>query len=312
MSRVEARRWLLKFSSGEITAKEKAAFVAWLAASEENRRHFGQLRQLWGELDQVSAEMLAAYDSPPVPLWRRPRALAASFAAAMLCAAFWQYGLQPAAGPQEYSTRIGELRLIRLTDGGTIELGAHSRLQVYYADGERRAVLQRGEAFFTVAAGIDQPFVVQAGEGTVTALGTEFDVRLGAQQVAVAVREGLVAVRTGESSAPISTRELQAGMRISYTELGEMSAIQFVGEMQIAPWRVGKRIFRNAPLVEVVADLNRYSGKPVVLGDRRLESIEVTGIFDDFKDIDAVLRAIDQTLPAKIEDGPGMIYITYQ
>ena len=60
-------------------------------------------------------------------------------------------------------------------DGSRIDLSTQSRLSFFFNDVERRVVLHEGEAYFTVARGLT-PFVVAAGLGMTTALGTAFSV----------------------------------------------------------------------------------------------------------------------------------------
>ena len=72
----------------------------------------------------------------------------------------------------------GERPILTLEDGSTLQLNAQSAVAYQFTSAERRIVLLRGEAFVQVAADSQRPFVVKAGGGTTTALGTAFDVNL--------------------------------------------------------------------------------------------------------------------------------------
>ncbi|MCG8696066.1 MAG: FecR domain-containing protein, partial [Minwuiales bacterium] len=91
-------------------------------------------------------------------------------------------------------TKESEHRSIELEDGSTIALGAASSLSVNYSGKRRTVVLEAGEALFEVAKDPNRPFVVLAGNGTITAVGTAFNVRRDADRVVVTVTEGEVEV----------------------------------------------------------------------------------------------------------------------
>jgi ferric-dicitrate binding protein FerR (iron transport regulator) len=118
-------------------------------------------------------------------------------------AASAEYGV-PRGGPQ---------RTVTLSDSSEVILASASRLVVApdYGSGSRTVDLE-GEALFRVRHDAARPFRVRAGSIIAEDLGTEFVVRrLGAgdhERVRVAVREGIVAVRSG--SAPSARDTLRA------------------------------------------------------------------------------------------------------
>ncbi len=71
----------------------------------------------------------------------------------------------------------------------------------------RQILLKHGEAWFEVARDATRPFTVLAGGGAITALGTEFNVDLDAEQdhITVTVSSGFVEVR------PAAERRAQPG-----------------------------------------------------------------------------------------------------
>ena len=97
------------------------------------------------------------------------------------------------------STQVGEVRRLTLDDGSALALNTSSVLQVKFAADERRIVLRQGEASFQVAHDEDRPFVVQAGDVSVRAVGTAFSVRMRQQELEVVVTEGVVEVLVREA-----------------------------------------------------------------------------------------------------------------
>src|SRR3546814_16267234 len=61
-------------------------------------------------------------------------------------------------------------------------------------DNQRALVLERGEVMFGVAHDSQRPFRVEAGNGTVTALGTRLQIRREPAQVTVTLLAGSVAL----------------------------------------------------------------------------------------------------------------------
>jgi transmembrane sensor len=48
---------------------------------------------------------------------------------------------------------------------------------------------------------------------------------------------------------------------------------------RITAWKRGQVAFQNTPLPDAVAEMNRYSGKKLVIGDSAAAGVRVSGIF---------------------------------
>lgn len=304
--REEARAWLLRMSSGQAGPEDERALEAWLSRSEAHRRQFAEVHRLWRELDQLPES--AWLESEPArqrPRWL-PFAMAASLAMVLLAGGLvWRSlsGVAPAPSQWQYATQTAELRSLALEDGSAIELGARSRISVAYGGDTRQVVLQDGEAFFDVARDVERPFLIDVGVGTVRVLGTAFSIHRNGGQVTVAVARGEVAVSRGSHRATLTAGQR---LRLSQTELYRLEDLP-TGE--VATWREGRRVFRDSPLADVVADLNRYSPVPVVIADTRLAGMRVTGAFDNFADVAAVLETIELSLSARVTRTPERVLL---
>ena len=306
--REEARAWLLRMSSGQAGPEDERALEAWLARSEEHRRQFAEVHRLWSELDQVPESTWL--DAGPPAVRRRfrwlPHALAASLAVVLLAGGLaWRElaGTGQAPSQWQYVTRTAELRPIVLEDGSAIELGPRSRMQVAFAPDQRRVLLQDGEAYFDVVRDADRPFLIDVGVGTVRVLGTAFNIHRNGNQITVAVARGEVSVSRGSHQV-----SLTAGQRLKLSQ-SELYRLEDLPSVEIATWRDGRRVFRDSPLADLVADLNRYSRKPVVIADTRLAGMRVTGAFDNFADVPAVLETIELSLPARVTQTPERVLL---
>ncbi len=227
---------------------------------------------------------------------RRRLAWAAAAAACLALAMVW---LVPRG--ESYQTAIGEQLAVRLGDGSEVRLNTDSELRVRLTERYRRVTLERGEAFFNVARDVARPFVVRAGEATVTAVGTAFNVHRSAQGVRVVLADGRVRVSAGEEYDLAPGQALLIGA--SGTERWQVSADL------IAPWRRHMLIYADVRLEDLAADLDRYMAARITV-DEALRDARVSAVLRiDARD--AMLDALATTLDmhwSEIEPGHILLY----
>ncbi|WP_158091226.1 FecR family protein [Thalassospira mesophila] len=197
----------------------------------------------------------------------------------------------------DYATGIGERRTVTLPDGTIVRLNTASALSVNYSPNRREVHLAAGEALFEVAKNPNRPFVVMAANGQARAVGTVYDVQLGDDGVHVGVREGIVAVSTGQSATrPVN---VTAGQRVSYDGSGKLSGVISDGVDAQTAWMRGKLIFNRQPLSAVIAEIQRYRQGRIILANPDLAGLKVSGVFD-LNDLDDLLKSIDDTTDAHV------------
>lgn len=297
--RERAAFWDARLRSPLCTEADRAAFAAWRAGDAEGAAAFERLQAGIGALHlafESDAELRAmrdrALEARPAPRrWR----MAAGIAAAVLAlgaGALWlpapggpgEGGLQVASGAGSFfQTGVGERSAVTLSDGSTVTLNTRSRVEVAYREGRREVTLIAGQALFEVAKDPSRPFVVTAGPRKVTALGTAFDVRLDGEKVRVTLVEGKVAV---EPTRPTVLQKLVAPERRLSPGQQLVAGLEDIGaEIHAADpsaatsWREGKVVFKDTPLTEAVAEMNRYSNTPILVGDASLARYTVNGMF---------------------------------
>ncbi|MGF7174154.1 FecR family protein [Azospirillum doebereinerae] len=310
----EALDWLVRLQFG---TANRADFAAWRARSPAHERAARAAETLWREIGRTDtavafAQREAARRTGPDPrVARLPSgatrpasgrtvARRAVMTGAVAASAALVVGGSGVFGPlaaltADYATRPGERRTVSLPDESTVLLNTATALSVTFTPEERRISLEAGEAFFEVAKDPDRPFIVTARGGETRAVGTAFAVRDNGDLVRVMVTEGIVEV-TALSVAPVS---LGAGQGIDYGPKATMTAPYHVNEAVATAWRRGKLIFNQRPLVEVAAEMSRYSAGRIVVTSEELKRLPVTGVFE-LDDPDGMLRAIEQILPVKV------------
>ena len=206
-----------------------------------------------------------------------------------------------------------------LADGSIVELKADAEFRVEFEETVRRVTLIRGEAYFQVAKDAGRPFVVQAGDVAVRAVGTAFLVQLEARQVDVLVTEGRVAVESGsaENKAQAGSRMVAegsdvvpiigAGRRVVVTRDGLPHASSpVVEEVSVADidarlaWRAPRLDLTRTPLAEALEAINRHSRVKVVLADPELGDLRLSGILRA-DNLETLLRLIEVDHGVKAE-----------
>lgn len=292
--------WVARRRLGLMSAAEEAAFAAW-RADPTNAAALAEVDDMVEEVGAIAAfsevrAMRAAALSAAPPKrapWRAMGAIAASLMAVVLAGTYVANLPEapppaaqsvPAAAIQRYVTGVGEQRNVALSDGSTVALNTGSVVEVAYTPERRNIRLLQGQALFQVAHNTSRPFVVTAGDRTVTALGTKFDVRLDGQAVKVVLVEGRVAVeplhpRGVERIAPVLARHtLDPGEELVAAP-DERVEVAAADTDQATSWRRGQVIFRDNSIAEAVAEMNRYSDTQLVIDDPRIAQLKISGVF---------------------------------
>jgi transmembrane sensor len=309
VSNEEARRetaagWLVRLGAPDLDAAELGDFDAWLAEPANANAYDAALAvtlELQAAAPAILRDLKAKTARRPMvgrpSVGRRGWLVAGGLAAAATVAlAITPFSfLAPAA--QAFATVKGEHRTVRLADGSTIDLNAGSTLSVSLGAHERRVSMGDGEAVFDVAHDATRPFLIAVGDRTVRVIGTRFDVRRREGKLSVAVERGLVEVDPADGARGRGFR-LQPGQRLDHVEGAADVRLSAVDPAQIESWKAGRLIYRDAPLADVVADLNQQFAKPITLSDPALGAVPVSGVLV-LDDQAAVIRRLALLAPIK-------------
>jgi transmembrane sensor len=318
-----AAEWLIRRHSGTWGQSDQAELDLWLGESSLNLVAYLRLELGWEEAGRLRA--VASPDQPDLPpfpsqLTLTPffdpqppttpnaqdvpsadatpsiapsiapskassrRSLFAVAATVILAAGIGTY-VAMVPNDHRYTTPVGGIRSVPMTDGSKVTLNTDSRIRVDLAERERRVELDKGEAFFEVAKDPIRPFVVTVGSKRVIAVGTQFSVRRDASDVQVIVTEGEVRIEdTTAARAPAANgssdvfltpgavaRASDAGVLVQRKTLPEV-------EEQLS-WRSGVLMFRNRTLVQAAAEFNRYNAQKLVIDDPGVASLPIEGNF---------------------------------
>ncbi len=354
----QAAQWYLRLRD-ELSADELLEWERWFADPENQEALdlVGRMSPVHGRLrrpDLLSAELVHAdnYDgSVPVSDWadqssaakglRRFRGafsgravlslvLAASVAvvALLMTVLLHPWSSDVLEPLHVYETRVGEHLYLTLSDGSKITLGALTKVSTHYSPSRRIVLLEGGEALFSVAKNRQRPFTVVAAGGTVTAVGTRFNVRSDLNRVTVTVTEGAVDVEPADTAPPSGVTNsgavsneavvkhpraphwqptrLVKGQEVTYDEAQGRGSVA-PAPIGAAEWLSGRLQYRKVPLKYVAADVQRYFNKSIVLVDT-VGNYEFTGTIYQ-SEVDDWVRALEKIFPVRVSQSDAQILI---
>ncbi|OZB19127.1 MAG: hypothetical protein B7X53_01255 [Hyphomonas sp. 34-62-18] len=292
----QAGRWYAELQSSEIDDATWSAFRAW-EEDPENAAAFREVEAALSSLDAASpafqrqgiADAPDAQAAAAKPAGKPLRQFAGITAAAIAASALLVAGIGYLSVERDtYETALGEQRTIELSDGSTLTLNTNSAVEIAYSGSRRFVRLARGEALFEVAKDEERPFQVVAAGSLTTATGTVFDIHARDGEVAVTLLSGGVMVQDRPGSGPLGALFAQDGQRWSLSLTPGQQAVvgadirpvvNQVDAEAFAKWRAGIVQFTDAPLSEVVRELNRYSEIKLAVDDPALGAERLSGSF---------------------------------
>lgn len=301
----QAARWAVRLASAALSAEEQSQLERWLQADQRHRGALIRARVHWVDLDRLAVLHRPAIE-PPAAAATGPRLSRRHWigAAAAAATAFGS-GLSWLAlrdRTLHYISGLGEVRRLPLADGSTVVLNTSSELVVDIDEQRRQIALIRGEALFQVAPDRARPFVVLTEAMAVHAVGTAFDVRLGADRLDVTVTEGTVELRRSNAAhAVVEAQRLSVDQRavVERARSIEVRPIAAAEAERRLAWRDGLLAFDNDTLAAAAAEINRYNQRQVLVDDAALAARPIVGRFRT-TDIDDFARAAAQALNAQI------------
>lgn len=347
-----AAAWLAQRDDG-LAPAQAAEFLRWRSADVRHEAAVVRLEATWSALQQLREFRPEAARHPDRELLRAPpgRRRAGSFpaiaatvalaASLVLAAVWWFTAAEQRTGlvAQTHATTLDGYERVALADGSLVELNSASEIRVQFSTAERRVRLVRGEAHFTVAKNLARPFWVEAGTVTVCAVGTAFNVRLGAKDVEVLVTEGKVQVAEVErvvsnalAGAAVSEttrwgqRAPPAPALLAVNERIVMPAVpvRAVATTPAAPviekvtpehvraalaWQGPRLVFVDTPLTEAIAQFNRRNSVQLELADAELGALPIGGSFR-VENVEAFVRLLASGGEVMVErPTPGRIIL---
>ncbi|MDE0038725.1 MAG: FecR domain-containing protein [Gammaproteobacteria bacterium] len=326
----DAHAAAVRIYSEDLTESERLAIKARCEEDPVFKARFVEAHHLFGALDDWRDELRedSLYRATPrrhgTVARRMVRNVVAPGVAAAGLVGFATWFVAPqyfedAGTVIRHSTQVGEQRTLTLDDGSTVTLNTRSQILVGMTDNVRRIVMDRGEAHFEVAPDPLRPFTVEVGGQSITAHGTEFNLRRNDDGFALALIDGRLALHRQGREPPadppwLDLRQhpvdngslardefgLVAGAVVDFNAHDQTFAAHHDSNVaRRQQWRQGRLTFIDEPMARVVAELSRYSEKPIRIHDPKVGDIRVFATLR-LDSIDEALTTLENAVPIRV------------
>ena len=288
----QAAQWAARLASEDASEADWLGFEAWLAHPQNREAyarlemhvemvadHAADLRLALTSVDrkgarQIGEKVRRAGAKINWYVWGAGLAAATAAIAFVVIPALNFAPLPIQAEMLAYAAPNDGSRVITLADGSEVTLNRGASLRADVGGAERRVELSSGEAAFKVVHDATRPFQVAVGKEVVVDLGTEFNVLNTSSTLEVTVRSGRVRVDLSFGQ-PV---HLPAGQQMMLDRVARQAVVSKVNADDVFAWQDGRLVFHNAPLSEVVEQLNRYADKPINMSDQAVASLHFSGV----------------------------------
>ncbi|MDC8011183.1 FecR family protein [Tahibacter soli] len=302
---LEAARWHALAGEGSLSTAESARLDAWLARDVRHRLAYADVAAAGFALQQA----LGA--DAPLPA-QAPRASRRPLLRWSLAAAPLLLLVALVAGPRVQPTvqnlrsdlhsAIGQPVTQTLADGSVLQLDTDSAVRIRMTPSRRDIELVRGRLAISVAKDPARPLHVLAGGTDAMAVGTRFVVDRGDRATHVGVQEGIVRVTRGDGKSA----QLTAGQQVLVGDDVNFDVVEL--DVNADSWTRGVLSAERKPLVDVLAELDRYLPERIVLLDTAHAQMPITATLP-LADPDAALRVLAQTSQLSLRHLPRVAYV---
>lgn len=276
---------LNRFLEKETSNTENSKIFQWVFQSEENRKKFRQVHQVWhlSRLKQYQSEI--DIDAAWLKLYRQLHGLTgkrvffqrnfywkvAASVAIILNVGFgslWmnEHFQTPKSKVVSIESPSGEKSKVVLPDGTHVWLNSQTIVK-YDASSPRKVKLQ-GEAYFEVVKDPDYPFEVSTNSGMkVTVLGTKFNLRSFEDEARfeTTLEEGEVMISGADIKNPVL---LTPGQQANYDIRNHKIRIQYVSTEIYTLWKNNELRFTDISFQELVLRIERWYGVKIKLDSK--------------------------------------------
>ncbi len=315
---LDARDWIVRLTSGNVSDAELQRFKAWRDRSPKHNQAFERERVFWQQLQVLDGK------SDGMPPFRHPARqrrgligrrdfLIGGGAAVTAAAAVIAMPRLQLLWDADFKTAVGEQADVSLPDGSLVTLNTDSAIAVDFQPQLRLVRLLKGEAEFKVRYDPSSLFRVATLDGNSDALGTTFSVRSLENVATITVQEGRV--RVAGPAAPTDVAEARAGQvevltsqQTSYVAGEHPLPVSAVDTEVVLAWRNGRVIFEGRPFSAAIAELGRYVPERIVLGPGAKPNVPVSAMFSTRSAFDA-MQALAKTQGLVARRVPGVVIL---
>lgn len=190
--------------------------------------------------------------------------------------------------------RGGEFKIV-LEDSTVVWLNSETQL-IYpekFAENERRVIV-KGEAFFKVAHESNRPFKVETDGQLVTVHGTQFNVKSYKEdkKILTTLLEGSISLSQKGNNSEVL---LSPGHQSQFDKQTSSMNVKSVNAEMVASWRLGKFVFENQTLEEIMQELSRWYSFEYDFANADLKKIEFMGSIPRYSKFTTALTILEKS-----------------
>ncbi|MEO9886939.1 MAG: FecR domain-containing protein [Balneola sp.] len=230
------------------------------------------ISEIWVNVDEetkpsknATVTSLSSDRTINVRIW----ATAATVLIAAFIGIFWFTNLSQPKLIAQSNTKI---EVVMLADGSEISLRPNSSFFELSVTENKRAYKLDGEAFFIVSKDRDRPFSVEANNGIVTVLGTQFNVSTWGNENIVYLEEGSIRLDDQNRNSVI----LSPGDKALISE-SSISTVSNEDGAQYKDWLDNSIVLKSTPVFEVIEELQHHFKIEIDISDLQNKSELITG-----------------------------------
>lgn len=290
----QAADWLARLHADDRGQEDETAFRAWLRADRRHAVAFERASAVWESAGGLRNQLAGQ------PRTVSRRAVLAGGAVAIIAGGTTLGWREATAGA--YETAIGEQRRLVLEDGTRVVLDTATRIR-FRARADARALwLGAGRIDLDIAAD-PRPFVIDVGLRRARAQTGRVDIRRDGGRIALTALEGVARVE-GEGGSVL----LASGKRIAMAE-GQADRLDQPELDDVIAWQSGRLAFRDETLGQAIAEMNRYSRRPLVASGPAVAELRLSGMYR-VGNPEAFARSLTVLLPVRVDMAPDAIRIS--
>ena len=271
---------IASFLSKGSAPEEEAFLLRWIESDSNNREHYVRMYRAWlgsAQMQPLASEREASallkvrertsgyyrkYRREPKTVLLRNVFRYAAAVAVLLVVSTYVLTRQSMnrlpdiyASESTYEAHYGSRAFASLPDGSKVWLNSGSKLSVQtgYNNNERRVHLC-GEAYFEVISNPEKPFVVQAGDLSVRATGTSFNVKAyhDEDRITATLVEGVIIVEGYDELHEQFRYKISPGQTVTYASRKTVHTDQTPADNVVAPERVSRQQENKTSPISVI------------------------------------------------------------
>jgi ferric-dicitrate binding protein FerR (iron transport regulator) len=302
---------LIRYILGETTDKERENTELWLKEDNANMRELEQAKFLLEQSQQLAQQSPADEDDQWKKFKIKRDALSKPKVRSITGRIHW---LQMAAAilvfvggasvayyfNNQHAVLNGQLQSFSskekavvdtLSDGSIVHLNRYSSVSCITDFKNTREVKLTGEAFFEVKHNASVPFVVHANGVNIRDIGTAFNVKSHIKNVEVVVESGIVKVSKDKAAVQLNPRQ-----KVIVNNADKQLHVEASTDLLYNYYRSNEFIANKTPLWRVIETINEAYDSHIVIADKRLTDLPLTGTFKK-ESVDKFLQVLLLTMP---------------